>query len=90
MFESEYESLRTDVIAELGRTCNSRKCGWRAFGSAHDHSSWVSEYAEWLVKLAVLSDLFYNDRATPRSAAIWMRQFPPERLEEIHAQRRAA
>ena len=89
--ESHYDRLREDIVRELGKTCRKKVCGDDAFTIYHSHPEWVEEYAEWLVKLAVLHDVFVPGGYDPhRTAIAWMKEWPAERMETARGTARAA
>lgn len=84
---SRYEKLRDGIVLELGKSCHQGKCGHRAF--THKHGEWASDYAEWLVRVAVLQDCFGGGESywLPSEMII---HHPPENLEALRADARTA
>jgi hypothetical protein len=86
---SVYDDLRTGVLENLRQTCSLDGCGELAFTTGHHHLRWAAEYAERLVKLALLTDALCGGE-TPRVPREWMRAHPAEKREAADALRRPA
>lgn len=87
--DSIYETLRADVLRLMGPACRRSTCDELAFNPGHAHQLWAEDYAEWLVRLAVVLDCLDRHGDHPRSAVGWIEQYPPKRRSECRAQRAA-
>jgi hypothetical protein len=86
---SVYDDLRRGLETGLRNNCHKNICGDHAYTVGHNHKKWAQAYIDWLIKLAVVSDMLAGE-TQPRLPRDWMDAHPAERMEDRDALRRSA